>query len=56
MICIPMALIYRQEGKMKTITTAFSFKVLMAVTVVLFILGIAMIDSAGAGEKKNYLH
>ncbi len=36
---------------MKTSTTTFSIKVLMAVTVILFILGIVMIDSAGAGEK-----
>ena len=36
---------------MKTFTTTFSIKVLMAVTVILFILVILMIDSAGAGEK-----
>jgi hypothetical protein len=36
---------------MKTFTTTFSIRVLMAVTVILFILGIVMIDSAGAGEK-----
>lgn len=38
---------------MKTFTTAFSLKVLMAVAAVLFILGIAMIDSPQAGEKKK---
>ena len=36
---------------MKTLTTSLSFKVLMVLTVVIFILGVAMIDSAGAEEK-----
>ena len=36
---------------MKTFTTSLSFKVLMVLTTALFILGIVMIDSAGAGEK-----
>jgi hypothetical protein len=53
MICIPMALIHRKEGQMKNFTTAFSSKVLMAVSAFFLILGITMIDSAGAGEKKK---
>jgi hypothetical protein len=36
---------------MKTFTTSISIKVLTALSMIFFILGIAMIGSAGAGEK-----
>ena len=38
---------------MKTFTTTFALKLLMAVTAFFFVFGIVMIDSAGAGEKRK---
>lgn len=39
---------------MNIFTTVFSLRVLMAVTTISFILGITMIDSAEAGEKRTF--